>query len=207
MIDNCYSEFVEKTSPLEVGADIIVGSLIKNLGASIASNGAYICGKKELVNLCAERLNLPGEGADVGPSLGANKSFLQGLYFAPSVVASSLKIAVLTSYLMEHLGFEVDPKYNEERVDIVENIIFHDNDKEINIIEASEQQMRSIRGAKIAMIFQEPMTSLNPVIKCGEQVTEAILLHTKVSKKEAHDKVIELFKEVMLPRPEKIFDS
>ena len=87
------------------------------------------------------------------------------------------------------------------------NIIFHDNDKEINIIEASEQQMRSIRGAKIAMIFQEPMTSLNPVIKCGEQVTEAILLHTKVSKKEAHDKVIELFKEVMLPRPEKIFDS
>lgn len=131
MIDNCYCEFVEKTSPLEVGADIIVGSLIKNLGGSIASNGAYICGKKELIQLCAERLNLPGEGMDVGPSLGANKSILQGLYFAPQVVASSLKTAILTSYLMEKLGYNVEPRYNEHRVDIVQNIIF--NDKELLI--------------------------------------------------------------------------
>ncbi len=87
------------------------------------------------------------------------------------------------------------------------SIVFQDNGHEINLLTASEQQMRSIRGARIAMIFQEPMTSLNPVIKCGEQVTEAILLHQKITKKEAYDKVIELFKEVMLPRPEKIFDS
>ena len=87
------------------------------------------------------------------------------------------------------------------------SLVFHDKDKEVNLIEASEQQMKSIRGAKIAMIFQEPMTSLNPVIKCGEQVTEAILLHSKCTKKEARDQVIELFKEVLLPRPEKIFDS
>lgn len=87
------------------------------------------------------------------------------------------------------------------------SIIFHDKDKKINLLEASELQMRSVRGAKIAMIFQEPMTSLNPVIKCGEQVTEAILLHGKCTRKEAHDQVIELFKEVLLPRPEKIFDS
>ncbi|MBE6154415.1 MAG: hypothetical protein E7163_02410 [Firmicutes bacterium] len=126
MIDNCYCEFVEKTSPLEIGADIIVGSLIKNLGGSIASNGAYIVGKENLINLCAERLNLPGEGIDVGPSLGANKSILQGLYFAPSVVASSLKTAVLTSYLMDKLGFAVEPKYNESRADIVQNLIFKD---------------------------------------------------------------------------------
>ena len=131
MIDNCYCEMVEKTSPLEVGTNIIIGSLIKNLGGSIASNGAYICGDKKLISLCAERLNLPGEGIDVGPSLGANKSVLQGLYFAPSVVASSLKTGVLTSYLLEHLGYNVSPKYNEERADIVEAITF--NNKELLI--------------------------------------------------------------------------
>lgn len=135
MIDNCYCEFVERESPLEVGADIIVGSLIKNLGGSIASNGAYIVGKKDLVELCAERLNLPGEGAEVGPSLGANKNILQGLYFAPSVVASSLKVAVLTSYLLEKLGFKVEPKYSEERADIVEAITFNDKEKLIKYIQ------------------------------------------------------------------------
>ena len=131
MIDNCYCEMVEKTSPLEVGTNIIIGSLIKNLGGSIASNGAYICGDKKLISLCAERLNLPGEGIDVGPSLGANKNILQGLYFAPSVIASSLKTSVLTSYLLEHLGYNVSPKYNEERADIVEAITF--NNKELLI--------------------------------------------------------------------------
>jgi cystathionine beta-lyase family protein involved in aluminum resistance len=135
MIDNCYCEFVERTSPLEVGADIIVGSLIKNLGGSIASNGAYIVGRKDLVELCAERLNLPGEGAEVGPSLGANKSILQGLYFAPSVVASSLKVAVLTSFLLEKLGYDIEPKYNEERVDIVEAITFKNKEKLIKYIQ------------------------------------------------------------------------
>lgn len=139
MIDNCYCEFVEKTSPLEVGADIIVGSLIKNLGGSIASNGAYIVGQKKLINLCAERLNLPGEGIDVGPSLGANKSILQGLYFAPSVVASSLKTAILTSYLMEHLGFKVEPLYNSPRVDIVQNIIFNDKEKLIKYVQSIQK--------------------------------------------------------------------
>lgn len=135
MIDNCYCEFVEKTSPLEVGADIIVGSLIKNLGGSIANNGAYIVGKEDLINLCAERLNLPGEGIDVGPSLGANRSILQGLYFAPSVVASALKTAVLTSYLMEKLGFKVEPSYQSARADIVQNIIFENKDLLIKYVQ------------------------------------------------------------------------
>ena len=87
------------------------------------------------------------------------------------------------------------------------SIVFHDKDQDISILDATEPQMRSIRGARIAMIFQEPMTSLNPVIKCGDQVTEAILLHNDISEKEAREQVITLFKEVMLPRPEKIFDS
>ena len=130
MIDNCYCEMVSTKEPIEVGADICVGSLIKNLGGAITSNGGYIVGREDLVNLCAERLNVPGQGSEVGPSLNQNRYILEGLYFSPSVVASSLKTAVFTAYVMEKLGYEVSPKYNEERVDIVQNIIFH-NEKEL----------------------------------------------------------------------------
>ena len=128
MIDNCYCEMVTSQEPTDVGADLVVGSLIKNLGAGIANNGAYIVGKKEYVELCGERLTLPGEGMEVGPSLGANRDLLKGLFFAPSVVVSSLKIAVLTSKVMEKLGYNVEPKWNEVRADIVQNIIFNDRD-------------------------------------------------------------------------------
>ena len=126
MVDNCYCEFVSEKEPIEVGADIAVGSLIKNLGGGIAPNGAYIVGKSNLINLCAERLTLPGEGSEVGPSLGINRQLLQGLFLAPSVVASSLKTAIFTSALLEELGYNVEPKYNEKRADIVQNIIFND---------------------------------------------------------------------------------
>jgi len=129
MIDNCYCEFVEEKTPIEVGADIMVGSLIKNLGGGIAPNGAYVAGKKELIDLVAERLTVPGEGREVGPSLGMNKLLLQGLFFAPSVVASSLKTAVFTSKILEKLGYKVEPEFNDERVDIVQNIEFNDADK------------------------------------------------------------------------------
>ncbi len=129
MIDNCYCEFVSEKEPTMVGADVIVGSLIKNLGGGIAPNGAYIAGRKELVELASERLTLPGEGREVGPSLGINKSIAQGLFLSPSVVASSLKTAVLTSKVLEKLGYEVEPKWNETRADIVQNICFHDPNK------------------------------------------------------------------------------
>lgn len=132
MIDNCYCEMVSIKEPTEVGADICVGSLIKNLGGGIASNGGYIVGKEDLVNLCAERLNVPGQALEVGPSLNQNRYILEGLYFAPSVVAAAIKTAVYTSYMFEHLGYKVSPKYNEERVDIVQNIIF---EKENDLIE------------------------------------------------------------------------
>lgn len=139
MIDNCYCELVEEVSPLEVGADVIVGSLIKNLGGGIASNGAYIAGRKDLVSLCAERLTVPGCGKEVGPSLGANKQFLQGLYMAPNAVASSLKTAVLTSYVMKKLGFDVEPAYNDSRVDIVQTIIFNDSDKLVKFTQGIQE--------------------------------------------------------------------
>lgn len=127
MIDNCYCEFVSKDEPFK--ADVIVGSLIKNLGGGIAPNGAYIVGRKDLISLASERLTLPGEGKEVGPTLGINKQILQGLFLAPSVVKSALKTAILASYLLEKLGFDVEPKYNEERCDIVQNIIFNDKNK------------------------------------------------------------------------------
>ncbi len=128
MVDNCYCEFVSTKEPTQVGADIVVGSLIKNLGGGIAPNGGYIVGRKDLIKLCGERLTLPGEGCDVGPTLGINKSFLQGIFLAPSVVASALKTAVFTSKMLERLGYDVEPSYQEKRADIVQNIIF--NNKE-----------------------------------------------------------------------------
>ena len=129
MVDNCYCEFVERKNPIEVGADIFVGSLIKNLGGGIAPNGAYAVGRHDLIELVGERLTLPGEGREVGPTLGVNKELYQGLFMAPSVVASALKTAILTSKVLETLSFNVSPRYNESRVDIVQNIIFNDEQK------------------------------------------------------------------------------
>ena len=135
MVDNCYCEFVERKTPIEVGADVAVGSLIKNLGGGIAPNGAYVVGRSDLIELVGERLTLPGEGLEVGPTLGINKQILEGLFFAPSVVACSLKTAVLTSKVMESLGYDVEPKYNDHRCDIVQNIIFRDREKLIKYVQ------------------------------------------------------------------------
>lgn len=122
MVDNCYGEFVQEKEPIEVGADIAVGSLMKNLGAGIANSGAYIVGKKDLIELCAERLTSPGIGKEIGPSLNQNPLFIKGLFFAPSVVASSVKTAIFASRMLEKLGYEVEPQYDEERADIVQTI-------------------------------------------------------------------------------------
>ena len=129
MIDNCYCEFVTKKEPIEVGADVVVGSLIKNLGGGIATNGGYIAGRKDIVELAAERLTAPGLGKEVGPSLGINKQILQGLFFAPQVVASSLKTAIFASRMLEELGYNVEPKFNDKRADIVQTIEFNDREK------------------------------------------------------------------------------
>ncbi len=130
MVDNCYGEFVDEKEPIELGADIMVGSLIKNLGGGLAPNGAYIAGRADLVELCSERLTSPGQGKEVGPSLGINKSFLQGLYMAPVVVASSLKTALFTAKMMEKLGYKAVPSSKERRSDIVQTIEFG-NEKDL----------------------------------------------------------------------------
>lgn len=139
MVDNCYGEFVQEKEPIEVGADIAVGSLMKNLGAGIATSGAYIVGKKDLIELCAERLTSPGIGKEIGPSLGQNTNFLKGLFFAPSVVKSTLKTMIFASKMLEDLGYEVTPKYNEPRADIVQCIILRDKEKLIKFCQGIQK--------------------------------------------------------------------
>ena len=155
MVDNCYCEFVTYKEPTEVGADLVVGSLIKNLGAGIATNGGYICGKKKLVELCAERLNVPGQGKEVGPSGNNNRMFLLGLYMAPSVVKSSLKTKLLFSYVMDKLGYKVSPRCNEEMVDIVLNIEFRNKYKLIDFCKV-------IQSSSAIDSFVEPTPSDMP---------------------------------------------
>ena len=139
MVDNCYGEFVEEKEPTDVGADIIVGSLMKNLGAGIATSGAYIAGKKELVELCAERLTAPGVGKEIGPSLNQNTSFIKGLFFAPSVVAGAVKTAVFASRILEKMGYNVKPKYDEPRADIVQTIELGSADKLIKFCQGIQK--------------------------------------------------------------------
>ncbi len=141
MVDNCYCEMtciLNPTSP-SIGCDIMVGSLIKNLGGGIAPNGAYVAGRCYLVDLVAERLTVPGQGAEVGPSLDMNKLFLQGLYMAPSVVASSLKTNIFASLLLSELGINTNPRYDMEHVDIVLAITFNNPDKLIHYVEGIQE--------------------------------------------------------------------
>ena len=129
MVDNCYGEFVEETEPSQAGADLVVGSLIKNPGGGLAPIGGYICGKKELIEQCAYRLTTPGLGKEVGASLGVNRQFLQGLFLAPTVVNSALKGAVFAANLYESLGFKVVPDGKESRHDIIQAVEFNDPEK------------------------------------------------------------------------------
>ena len=122
MVDNCYGEFVETIEPSDVGADLVVGSLIKNPGGGLAPIGGYICGKKQYVERCAYRLSAPGLGQEVGANLGLMPSFYQGFFLAPTVVASALKGAVFAANLYERLGFRVIPNSTESRHDIIQAV-------------------------------------------------------------------------------------
>ncbi len=129
LVDNCYGEFVETTEPTSVGADLIAGSLIKNPGGGIARTGGYIAGKHTLVERCAQRLTAPGMGREVGCSLDELRNMYQGLFFAPTVVASALKTAVFASSLFELMGYEVSPRYDADRADIIQAVILGNSEK------------------------------------------------------------------------------
>ena len=123
-VDNCYGEFVNTKEPLEVGADLIAGSLIKNPGGGIVEAGGYIAGKELYVNRAANRLTAPGVGSEGGAMFNQHRLIFQGLFMAPSIVAEALKGATLASKVFEDIGFETYPKYSEIRTDIIQNIIF-----------------------------------------------------------------------------------
>lgn len=123
MVDNCYGELVEDREPGHVGADIVVGSLMKNLGGGVASTGGYIAGRKDLVYMVAERLTAPGIAKDLGANFNQNNAFFKGIFMAPSAVKNALKTAIFSAYMLEKLGFDkVSPRYNEARTDIIQTV-------------------------------------------------------------------------------------
>jgi len=128
MIDNCYGDLVEDREPLEVGADILVGSLMKNLGGGLAKTGGYIVGKKNLISDIADIFSAPCLGKNMGANLNQNLNFYKGLYMAPNAVKNSLKTMIFASALLEELGYNVDPKYNEHRTDIIQTITLNTED-------------------------------------------------------------------------------
>ena len=123
MVDNCYGELVEDKEPGHVGADIVVGSLMKNLGGGVASTGGYVAGRENLIHMVAERLTAPGIAKDQGANFNQNNAFFKGIFMAPNAVRSALKTAVFSAYMLEKLGFDkVSPKYNEFRTDIIQTV-------------------------------------------------------------------------------------
>lgn len=123
VVDNCYGEFVETREPTCVGADLIIGSLIKNPGGGIAETGGYLAGSRRAVELASYRLTSVGVGAEVGASMGQNKSLYKGLFYAPHTTAQALKTALLAAYVFEKLGFAVEPRWDEPRYDIIQTVI------------------------------------------------------------------------------------
>ena len=122
MVQNCYGEYVQKIEPTAVGADLMAGSLIKNPGGGIAPTGGYIAGRRDLVEMCAYRLTTPGTGREIGCTLGNNRELFMGTFHAPNVTGEALKTAVFTAALFERFGFEVTPRYDEPRADIIQAV-------------------------------------------------------------------------------------
>ena len=138
-VDNCYGEFTEDKEPIEVGADIVAGSLIKNLGGGIAITGGYICANSDLIEYCSNTLTAPGIGKDEGLSFGTNRHVLQGLYFAPHIVKEAIKVGLLFGKVFSDLGFDIIPKVDDPRSDIVQSIIFKDPDKVITFCKSIQE--------------------------------------------------------------------
>ena len=139
MIDNCYGEFIEEFEPSDFGADLVVGSLIKNPGGGIALTGGYICGKKNLIEMISNRLTSPGIGKEVGLTFGQTRNILQGLYMAPSAVGESLKGALLIAHIYKELGYDIIPEIDDERSDIIQGIKFNDKQKLIDFCQGVQQ--------------------------------------------------------------------
>ena len=140
MVDNCYGELVETREPGHVGADIVVGSLMKNLGGGIAPTGGYVAGKQNLIYMVAERLTAPGIGKNLGANFNLNNAFFKGLFMAPNAVKNALKTAIFSSYMLEKLGYSnVDPRYDEPRTDIIQTLELKTKENLVNFTQGIQQ--------------------------------------------------------------------
>ncbi len=167
MVDNCYGELVEKQEPGHVGADIVVGSLMKNLGGGIASTGGYIAGKKDLIHMVAERLTAPGIGKNQGANFNLNNTFFKGIFMAPSAVRSALKTAVFSSWMLEKLGYNnVAPRWNEERTDIIQTVELGSKD---NLVKFAQGIQESSPIDSFVRVMPAPMPGypFDEVMACG----------------------------------------
>lgn len=140
MVDNCYGEFVEKLEPTDVGADVVCGSLIKNPGGGLCETGGYIAGKKDIIDLCAEKLTCPGIGKECGATLDQNRNILQGIFMAPSIVKNAMMSSVFAAKMLEDIGYEVYPSAFDKRSDIVQAIKFNDEKKLITFIQQIQEE-------------------------------------------------------------------
>jgi len=140
MVDNCYGELVEKKEPGHIGADVVVGSLMKNLGGGIAPTGGYVAGQRNLIQMVAERLTAPGIGKDLGANFNLNNSFFKGIFMAPHAVKNSLKTAIFTSYMLEKLGYKnVSPRYDEQRTDIIQTLELETKDNLVSFTQGIQE--------------------------------------------------------------------
>ena len=167
MVDNCYGELVEKQEPSHVGADVVVGSLMKNLGGGIATTGAYVAGNADLIQMVAERLSAPGIGKDLGANFNLNNAFLKGIFMAPNAVKSALKTAVFASYMMDKLGFKnVSPKYNDKRTDIIQTVELGSKE---NLVRFTQGIQESSPVDSFVKVLPAPMPGypFDEVMACG----------------------------------------
>ena len=167
MVDNCYGELVEDREPGHVGADVVVGSLMKNLGGGVASTGGYVAGRADLIQMVAERLTAPGIGKEQGANFNQNNNFFKGLFMSPSAVRSALKTAVFSAYMMEKLGFRnVSPRYDEKRTDIIQTV---ELGSEENLVSFTQGIQESSPVDSYVRVLPAPMPGypFDEVMACG----------------------------------------
>lgn len=172
IVDNCYGELAETTEPSEHGADLVVGSLIKNLGGSLAQSGGYIVGKKKYVELAAYRQTAPGIGKECGATLGQNRYMFQGLFMAPHIVAQAIKSAIFAGALMKKLGYEVNPLPDAVHYDIIQAIKFNDKEKLIKFIQGI-QKASPVDSYAIPMPWDMPGYQHQVIMAAGTFVSGA----------------------------------
>lgn len=167
MVDNCYGELVEKKEPGHVGADVVVGSLMKNLGGGIASTGGYIAGRKDLIEMVADRLTAPGIGKHQGANFNQNNAFFKGLFMAPNAVRSALKTAIFSSWMLEKLGYNnVKPRWNDERTDIIQTVELGSKENLVSFAQGI-QESSPIDSYVRVMAAPMPGYPFDEVMACG----------------------------------------